>query len=71
MIIKKKLHVKNGDTVQVISGQYKGKIGKIIKIISKTSKVVIENINLKTKHIKRNEKEESGQIINIDFKKTI
>ncbi len=66
MIIKKKLHVKNGDTVQIISGKYKGKIGKIKKIISKTSKVIIKNINLKTKHMKPNQKEESGQIINIE-----
>jgi len=41
-------------------------IGKITKIISKTSKVIIENINLKTKHVKPNQKEESGQIINIE-----
>jgi len=41
-------------------------MGKITKIISKTSKVIIENINLKTKHVKPNQKEESGQIINIE-----
>jgi len=66
MISKKKLHVRNGDIVQVISGKYKGQIGKITKIISKTSKVIIENINLKTKHMKPNQKEESGQIVNIE-----
>lgn len=66
MIMKNKLHVRNGDIVQVISGKYKGQIGKITKILSKTSKVIIENINLKTKHMKPNQKEESGQIVNIE-----
>jgi len=64
--MKNKLHVRNGDIVQVISGKYKGQIGKITKILSKTSKVIIENINLKTKHMKPNQKEESGQIVNIE-----
>lgn len=65
MIKKNKLHVKNGDTVQIISGKYKGQIGRITQTIPKISKVIIENINLKTKHIKPNKKDETGQIINI------
>lgn len=63
---KNKIHVKNGDTVQIISGKYKGKIGKIIKIISKKDQVIIENLNIKTKHIRPNQKEESGKIINFE-----
>ena len=66
MIQKNKIHVKNGDTVKIISGKYKGQIGKITKILHKKSQVIIKNINLKTKHIRPNQKEESGQIINIE-----
>ena len=63
---KKKIHVKNGDTVQIISGKYKGQIGKIIKILQKKEQVVIENINIKTKHLRPKQKEESGKIINFE-----
>ena len=66
MIKRIKMHVKNGDIVQIISGKNKGSIGKITKIIQKTSKVVVENINIKTKHVRPNQKEESGKIINFE-----
>lgn len=61
-----KMHVKNGDQVQIISGKYKGQIGKIIKTLPKTSQVIIKNLNLKTKHIRPHQKEESGKIIHCE-----
>lgn len=63
---KRKIHVKNGDTVQIISGKHKGEIGKITKILRKKSQVIINNLNIKTKHVKPNQKEESGKIINFE-----
>ena len=66
MIQKNKIHVKNGDTVKIISGKYKGQIGEITKILRKKNQIIIKNINLKTKHIRPNQKEESGQIVNIE-----
>ena len=60
------MHIKNGDTVQIISGKYKGQIGKIIKALPKTSQVIIKNLNLKTKHVRPNQKEENGKIINFE-----
>nr|YP_010336365.1 ribosomal protein L24 [Goniotrichopsis reniformis]UNJ14771.1 ribosomal protein L24 [Goniotrichopsis reniformis] len=62
-IVKNKVHVKVGDTVKVITGKDKGKIGKIITIFFKTSSVIIEGINLKTKHKKATQEGESGSII--------
>ncbi len=59
---KKNLHVKLGDKVKVISGQNKGKIGIIKSLIRQTSKVVVEGINIKTKHIKPSRKGETRQI---------
>jgi large subunit ribosomal protein L24 len=47
-----KLHVKTGDTVKVIAGDEKGKTGKITSVNPSTSKVIIEGINLVTKHSK-------------------
>ena len=66
MTKKKKMHVKTGDTVQVISGKHKGKIGKIIRVLNKKSQVIIQNLNIKTKHVRPSQKEESGKIVNIE-----
>lgn len=66
MIKKVKMHVKNGDTVQVISGKNKGQIGKITKVLHKKSQVIVENVNIKTKHLRPTTKEESGKIINTE-----
>lgn len=63
---KTKIHVKNGDIVEIISGRYKGQTGKIIKTLYKSSQVIIENLNVKTKHTRPNQKEESGKIVNFE-----
>lgn len=63
---KRKIHVKNGDIVQVISGKYKNQLGEIIKILTKDSQVIIKNLNIKTKHIRPKRQEESGKIINFE-----
>ncbi|KAG2299348.1 hypothetical protein Bca52824_035820 [Brassica carinata] len=61
-----KMHVKFGDTVKVISGRDKGKIGEVTKSISNGNTVVIKDVNLKTKHMKSREEGEPGQIIKIE-----
>jgi large subunit ribosomal protein L24 len=57
-----KMHVKKGDTVQVISGKEKGKVGEVLSTDPKLSKVVVKGVNLKTKHVKPQQEGESGQI---------
>jgi large subunit ribosomal protein L24 len=59
---KYKMHVKKGDTVQVIAGKEKGKIGEIIQAIPKKSQVIIKGVNIKTKHVKPQQEGESGRI---------
>src|SRR4051812_16901311 len=44
-----KLKIKKGDTVKVISGKDKGKTGKVISVLPKISKIVVENVNMHTK----------------------
>ncbi|XP_022985267.1 50S ribosomal protein L24, chloroplastic [Cucurbita maxima] len=61
-----KMHVRVGDTVKVIAGRDKGKIGEITKIFKHNSKVTVKEINLKTKHVKSREEEEKGQIIKVE-----
>lgn len=57
-----KIHVKKGDTVQVIAGKDKGKVGEILQAIPSESKVIVKGVNIRTKHVKPQQEGESGQI---------
>ncbi|NJK59733.1 MAG: 50S ribosomal protein L24 [Oscillatoriales cyanobacterium SM2_1_8] len=61
------MHVKKGDTVQVISGDDKGKVGKVLSVDPKTGRVVVEGVNLKTKHLKPQRDGENGQVVTKEF----
>ncbi|TKY48996.1 50S ribosomal protein L24 [Spatholobus suberectus] len=61
-----KIHVKIGDTVKIISGHEKGKIGEITRIFKHNSTVIVKDLNLKTKHMKSREEGEPGQIVKIE-----
>jgi len=57
------MHVKSGDTVVVISGKDKGKKGKILKVLPKENKVIIEGLNMITKHMRAQGPTQQGGII--------
>lgn len=59
----KKLHVKKGDTVVVISGKDKGKKAKVLVGLPKDGKVIVEGVNMNTKHKKPSQKVQQGGII--------
>ena len=46
------LNVKTGDKVQVISGSEKGKQGKVVQVSADEGKVIVEGVNMVTKHVK-------------------
>lgn len=56
------MHIKVGDMVKVISGKDKGKVGKILKTLAKKKHVLIEGVNIKTKHVKARQEGETGSI---------
>ncbi len=62
----RKFHIKRGDTVKVISGNYKGKEGKVIQIVVEKEKALVEGINIVTKHIKPNASNPNGGIEKIE-----
>jgi large subunit ribosomal protein L24 len=64
--VRYKMHVKKGDTVQVITGRDKGKVGEILRTLPKTSKVIVKGINIKTKHVKPQQEGETGQIVTFE-----
>ena len=58
-----KVHVKTGDTVIVISGKDKGKKGKVMAVSPKEGKVIVEKVNMVSKHVKPRRMGEQGGII--------
>ena len=63
---RQKMHVRVGDTVQVISGKDKGVVGKIKEVIPHLSRVVVEGVNIRTKHLKPQQEGEKGKIVTVE-----
>ena len=57
------MHIKKGDTVIVTAGKDKGKTGKVLHAIPKANRVLVEGVNMVTKHQKPNAKVQQGGII--------
>ena len=58
-----KFHVKTGDEVVVINGKYRGKRGKVLEVSPKENKVIVEGVNIVTKHVKPRKVGEPGGLI--------
>ena len=58
-----KVHVKTGDTVIVLSGKDKGKTGQVMAVSPKEGKVIVEKVNMVSKHVKPKKMGEQGGII--------
>ena len=61
--VQNKVHVKLGDTVVVISGDDKGKIGKVTELFKAKSKIIVEGVNIRKKHQKGRGPGQEGEII--------
>jgi len=61
--MNKKLHVKKGDQVFVISGVSKGQKGKVLEVIREKERAIVEGVNMVSKNTKPNAKYPQGGII--------
>ena len=61
-----KLHVKKDDTVVVISGDDKGKKGKVLKVSPAERKIIVDGVNVVTKHAKPRKHGEAGGILKVE-----
>ena len=59
----KKFNIKKGDTVYVNAGNDKGKTGKVLEVIREKDRVLVEGINMVSKHAKPNPKNPQGGIV--------
>ena len=60
------MKIRKGDTVQVLSGNDKGKTGEVLEVIPKLQKVIVKGINIRKKHIKPRKQGEEGGIIPVE-----
>ena len=61
--VRIKLRIKKGDTVQVIAGKDKGKTGEVLRTLPYENRVVVQGVNLRTRHVKPTQEGESGRIV--------
>lgn len=62
----KKLHIRTGDKVIVISGDDKGKIGDVVEVSPKEGKVIVSGVNIVKKHLKPRPPQEAGGIVEVE-----
>ena len=57
-----KFHVKKGDQVEVISGNFRGCSGKILEVLPRKQRVLIEGVRIIKKHLRKSQDNPSGKI---------
>ncbi|QTA85380.1 50S ribosomal protein L24 [Desulfonema magnum] len=63
MMIKNKCHIKKDDKVKIIAGRDRGKIGKVLRVVRKDNRVLVENINIVKRHTKPSAQNKQGGIV--------
>lgn len=58
-----KIHVRKGDTVEVVGGKYRGKRGKILRVIPDFGRIIVEGVNVVKRHAKPTQKMPQGGIV--------
>ena len=57
------LHIKKGDTVKILSGDDKGKTGKVVKSFPRDGKILVEGVNVMKRHERSRKQGSKGQIV--------
>ena len=60
------MKIKVGDNVRVITGSNKGKEGKVLNVLRKDNRVVVDGVNIVKKHVKPSRTNESGGILEVE-----
>ena len=58
-----KVHVRKGDKVYILSGKDRGKQGKVLDVVPSKQMVLVEGVNIETKHVKPRNRYQQGGII--------
>lgn len=63
--VPNRVHLKKDDMAYILSGKDKGKIGKVLKVFPKLGKIMVDGVNIKTKHIKPSQQNQEGGIVKV------
>ena len=63
MNLRKPLHVRSGDTVEVLTGRNRGRKGKVLQALPKTGRVLVEGVNLVKKSVRPTENNPDGGFV--------
>ena len=61
------MRIKKGDTVEILSGNDKGKQGEVLEVIPKSEKILVKGVNVRKKHVKPRKQGEEGGIIQTEI----
>lgn len=57
------MHIRKGDTVVVITGKYKGRRGRVLRVIPKEDRLLVEGVNMMKRHTKPSNRSQQGGIV--------
>lgn len=60
------MKIKKGDTVYVLSGEYKGKTGKVLHVDRKNNTAIVEGVNMRKRHQRPTQKNPKGGVLTIE-----
>ncbi len=60
--MRARFHVKKGDNVEVISGNFRGSSGKVLQVLPKKQRVVIEGVRMIKRHLRKSQDNPQGKI---------
>ena len=60
------LHIKKGDTVEIIAGDHKGATGRVLRVIPEKRSVVVQGCNIAKKHVRASRRNPQGGRINVE-----
>ena len=60
------MHVKKGDTVEITAGDHKGSTGKVMRMIPKSNRLIVEGLNTVHKHVRPSQKNPQGGRIRVE-----
>ena len=64
--VRQKLHVRRGDRVRVIRGNFAGQEGTVLRVLTKENRVVVEGVNMRKRHTRPSQANQEGGIITFE-----
>jgi large subunit ribosomal protein L24 len=65
-IVRQKMHVRRGDSVRVIRGNFAGQEGTVLRVLPKENRVVIEGVNMRKRHMRPTQANPEGGIVTFE-----